>query len=230
MSYFQREDWTLFRSLQTIGQKAGVSQEKVPQLVAKELVDNALDAAGSCKFSSLKDGRFYVHDGGPGLPGTDEEIGALFSVARPLTSSKLLRLPTRGALGNGLRVVAGAVLASGGELVVKTRGRTLRLVPRDSDGGTDVTRLGEWRGKGTRVEVKLGPVLDVDDDVFAWAKRAVYLSTGGEGYKGRTSPWWYDSDSFYELVHAAGNRTARDLVQDFEGCSGRKAGTVAKGF
>ena len=177
MSYFEREDWTLFRNLQTIGQKAGVPPETIPRLVAKELVDNALDVAGACKFGLLGNGRFYVQDAGPGLPGTGEEVAALFSVARPLTSSKLLRLPTRGALGNGLRVVTGAVLASGGELVVKTGGRALRLVPRDEDGGNDVTRLGDWRGPGTRVEVKLGPALVVDEDVFAWAKRAVSLST-----------------------------------------------------
>ena len=230
MSYFEREDWTLFRNLQTIGQKAGVPRERIAPLVAKELVDNALDAGGSCKFRALKNGRFYVHDDGPGLPGTDAEIAALFSVARPLASSKLLRLPTRGALGNGLRVVAGAVLSSGGELVVKTRGRALRLVPRDSDGATDVARLREWRGKGTRVEVKLGEALAANEHVFEWAKRAVYLSNGRNEYRGRTSPWWYDSDSFYELVQAAGKRTVRDLIQDFEGCSGRKAGHAAKGF
>ena len=230
MNYFRREDWTLFRNIQTIGQKAGVPAEKIPHLVARELVDNALDIAGACQFDLLGDNRFYVQDAGPGLQGTDAEVAALFSVARPLTSSKLLRLPTRGALGNGLRVVAGVVLASGGELVVKTRGRALQLVPRDEDGSTDVTRLGDWRGRGTRVEVRLGPALVVDDEVFDWAKRADDLSTTGKGYKGRTSPWWYDSDSFYELVQAAGKRTVRDLVQEFEGCSGRKAGNVAGGF
>jgi hypothetical protein len=232
LNLFHRQDWTLFRNLQTIGQKAGVRPEKIPRLVAKELVDNALDAGGSCRFKSLEDGRFHVKDDGPGLPGTDEEIAALFSVARPLTSSKLLRLPTRGALGNGLRVVAGAVLATGGELVVKTRGRSLRLTPRDTDGETDITRLGGWRGQGTRVEVRLGPALSVDDGLSTWANRALLFATAGGGkvYRGRTSPWWYDSDSFFELVQAAGNRTVRDLVQDFEGCSGRKAGAAASGF
>ena len=38
-----------------------------------------------------------------------------------MVSTKLLRLPSRGALGNGLRVVAGAVLASEGSLVVMAR-------------------------------------------------------------------------------------------------------------
>ena len=52
-------------------------------------------------------------------------------------STKLLRLPTRGALGNGLRVVAGAVLASDGFLIVDTRGARLRPKPA-RDGYTQV--------------------------------------------------------------------------------------------
>ncbi len=225
---FCREDWTLFRNLSTLGQRAGVSQGMIPALVVKELVDNALDAGADCHFGSTRDG-LYVEDDGAGLPGTDVEVAGLFSVARPLSSSKLLRLPTRGALGNGLRVVTGAVLASGGMLTVKTRGRALRLRPRDSDGGTDVERRGPWKGTGTRVEVSLGDALPIADDAFNWAKRAARLARGTT-YKGKTSPWWYDSDSFYELTQAAGTRTVRELVTEFAGCTGATAGTLAVGL
>lgn len=243
---FRRDDWTLFRNVATLGQRAGVAPDAIPKLVVKELADNALDAADSCGFN--RRGRWLiVHDDGPGLPGTDADIADLFSVVRPLSSSKLLRLPTRGALGNGLRVVAGAVLASGGELIVKTGGRALRLRPRDSDGGTDVERIGPWSGCGTRVEVLLGESLPIDEDTFnlmdfaleiflgesvpvaedtfIWARRATALANvaSANNYSGKTSAWWYDSDSFFELLQAAGARTVRDLVGDFAGCSRRKA-------
>ena len=56
-----------------------------------------------------------------------------------MVSTKLLRLPTRGALGNGLRVVAGAVLASDGSLVVITRNRRIELRP-ERDGSTTVVQ------------------------------------------------------------------------------------------
>ena len=46
---FEREDWTLFRNLETLGQKAGVAKGDLPKLIAKELADNALDVAGVCK-------------------------------------------------------------------------------------------------------------------------------------------------------------------------------------
>ena len=43
----------------------------------------------------------------------------------PLVSSKVKHLSMRGSLGNGLRVVAGTVFASGGQLRVFTRGDLL---------------------------------------------------------------------------------------------------------
>jgi hypothetical protein len=228
---FVREDWTLFRTLSTIGQKAGVGVDDLPALVVKELADNAFDACGSCSFGLLDAPRsFYVEDAGGGIPGDDEAVAALFSIARPLTSSKLLRLPTRGALGNGLRVVAGTVLASGGALRVSTRGRTLRLTLQD-DGTTRAERVGEYAGPGTRVEVSLGPALQVSESALAYATvTAVFATGGGPAYAGKSSPWWYDSDSFFELSRASGGRSVRDLVSELEGCSGGKAGAVARDF
>ena len=218
---FVREDWTLFRTLATLSQKAGVAVPDLPQLVIKELVDNALDAGASCRFGRLPDGGFYVDDDGPGLPGSDEDVAGLFSIGRPLSSSKMIRLPTRGALGNGLRVVAGTVLASGGSLAVATRGRRLSLAPQD-DGTTTVVAAAPWAGGGTRIEISFGPALqDYLSDALRWAKRAEILAAGRPGYSGRSSPWWYDSPAFFELLQAAGERTVRDLAGDLDGCSRR---------
>jgi hypothetical protein len=74
---FERADWTSFRTVEGLQQKAGVAKDKLRRLT--------------------------LDDGG-GIDGTPEEIARLFSIARPMVSTKLLRLPTRGALGNGLRV------------------------------------------------------------------------------------------------------------------------------
>jgi len=69
-----------------------------------------------------------------------------------MVSTKLLRLPTRGALGNGLRVVAGAVLASAGALVVVTRNQRIELRP-ERDGTTTVVHVSSVKfPKGTRIE------------------------------------------------------------------------------
>lgn len=207
-SYFEREDWTDFRTLDTLCRRAGVPREELPKLVVKELVDNALDGAGTCSFGALTGGGFYVEDKGAGLLGTDEDAAALFSISRPITSSKLIRMPTRGALGNGLRVVAGSVLATGGQLVVMTGSRILKLTGQDAGGTSFVTAV-KWRGKGVRVEVRHGPALETTrTDIFDWARRAQALAMGQQ-YRGGSSPWWYDSDAFWALLQAAGNVEAQ---------------------
>ncbi len=229
MTTFAREDWTLFRTLGTLSQRAGVAVNVIPQLVAKELVDNALDVHACVSIDMISGANgFCIVDSGDGIPGTDNDIARLFSVDRPLVSSKLLRLPTRGALGNGLRVVAGAVLATGGTLVVSTRGRRLALYPQD-DGTTIAKIVGTFDGPGTRIEVVLGNALSVDTTALYWAERAIQLAKG-DSYRGKTSPFWYDADAFFELLQAAGDRPVRELIAEFDGCSGAKAGKIAAPF
>jgi hypothetical protein len=231
---YEREDWTQYRSLTTLCQKAGVPQDDLPALVAKELADNALDACkggDECEVGLLADGGgFWVADFGEGFDGTDQEIADLFSIKRPMRSSKLIRLPTRGALGNGLRVVAGAVLASNGSLVVHTRGRAIRLVPQD-DGRTRAEPVEPLDDMGNRIEVRLGEPLKVNGDTLCWARQAIALAAGRERYKGRSSPFWYDSEAFYELLRSApGGITVRVFMEQFDGCTGPNAMRIAAGF
>src|SRR5262249_24593552 len=111
--FFEREDWSLFRTVDGLQQRAGVSRNQLLRLVLKELADNGLDNGANVKVRPLQEnGGCVVEDDGTGIDGAPEVMAHLFSICRPMISSKLLRLPTRGALGNGLRVVAGAVLAS----------------------------------------------------------------------------------------------------------------------
>jgi hypothetical protein len=226
---YEREDWTLFRSLGTLSQKAGVAVERLPALVAKELVDNALDTGAGCQVGILDGNGFWVEDDGDGIDGSDAEIAELFSIKRPMRTSKLKRLPTRGALGNGLRVVAGAVLASGGSLELQTNWRGLRLIPQD-DGTTIYEQVSSFMWGGTRIEVRLGESLPVNDETLAWARHAIALSADESRYGGKTSPHWYDSEAFYELLQAAQGQTVRDVIEEFEGCSGPKAGKIAAEF
>ncbi len=222
---FERSEVSLFRNLATLAQKAGVPQPSLLKLAFKELADNALDAGAHVTFEHT-DVLTWVKDDGPGIDGTDEEIAYLFSIGRPLRSSKLIRLPTRGALGNGIRVVVGLVLCTGGRLVVRTRGRELELEPRDN-GETIVKSTLTWDGAGTQVGVSFGRV---ESDMLDWAQLAADRA-GAESYKGASSPYWYDSDSFFELCTAAAeNVSPRALVERLDGCSGGKAGQIAAPF
>src|SRR5262245_34012746 len=68
------DDWTKFRNLDTLSQKAGVPKDKILPQAVRELVDNALDTGGACCVGRTDDGGFFVSDNGPGIPGTDEQI------------------------------------------------------------------------------------------------------------------------------------------------------------
>jgi hypothetical protein len=222
---FEREDWALFRTIEGLQQKAGVPKNKLPGLVLKELADNALDEGGQVRVGKLPNGGYFVEDGGGGIDGTPNDIARLFSISRPLVSTKLLRLPTRGALGNGLRVVAGAVLASGGKLTVITRNRRMELRP-GYDGTTKVLRTTEVDFPiGTRLEISFGPALPADQQALHWAQLACRLAQG-KVYVGRSSPWWYDTPQFQELLYASGGMPVRELIANLDGCTGGNAGTI----
>jgi hypothetical protein len=213
---YEREDRTLFRTVSGISQMSGVPPGRLRRLIAKELADNGLDTGGDCRVGELPGGGFFVEDDGPGIPGAPEEIARLFSFGRPFVSSKLKRLPTRGAMGNGLRILAGAVFTSNGTLRVITRGRVLDLKPQMT-GET----LVEWQPcedtTGTGIEVHLGEAIPEDSDSLRWAETAIRASGNKPIYTGKTSPWWNDSDSFFELLQAAGRRNVSDVMQDFDG-------------
>jgi hypothetical protein len=227
---FEQEDWTQFRHLDGLQQRAGVRKELLPVLVIKELVDNALDEAeetGSIfgvKFGRLDDGRFYVQDRGRGI--APEETAQWFRINRPMLSTKRLRKPTRGVLGNGLRVVAGAVLASEGSLVVISRNQRVTLQP-ERDGTTTVVKVEPIEfPNGTRIEIGFGPALPININPLAWAHIASHLAFHGSHYQGKSSSWWYDASQFCELMYTAGATPVRELIASLDGCSGGKAGEI----
>jgi hypothetical protein len=222
---FEREDWSLFRTVEGLQQKAGVARDKLTRLVMKEITDNGLDEGAEVRVGELSKGRgYFVEDDGAGIAGTPEEIAKLFSIARPMLSTKLLRLPTRGTLGNGLRVVAGAVLASG--LSVTTCNRRIVLRPQ-RDGTTTVVSVKKVKFPvGTRIEISFGPALPCDDNSLCWALVAIHMAWPGSRYLGKSSPHWYDAAQFYELLYASGRTPVRELVAHLDGCSGAKAGEI----
>jgi hypothetical protein len=178
---FERADWVSFRTVEGLQQKAGVDKRRLRQLVLKELVDNALDENVHVRTGYLSDNSFIIEDDGRGIDGTPEEIASMFSIGRPMVSTKLLRLPTRGALGNGLRVVAGAVLASGGSLAVTTHNRRIVLRP-EHDGSTSVISVEPAEYPvGTRIEIGFGPAIPRFGDPMRWSDIACRL-TGGQTY------------------------------------------------
>lgn len=183
---YETADWQLFMSLATLPQKAGCQPRDLSNIILKELVDNALDAGAGVSLN-YADGAWTVADDGPGLD--PAEVPRLFAVNRPLRSSKLRRLPLRGMLGNGLRVVVGAVAATDGVLTVETRGHRLILETCRQTGQTIVVsdEPVPW-ASGLTVRIS-SEWVDRRDGILA--RSSIALSGVGKTYTGPSSPWWY---------------------------------------
>jgi hypothetical protein len=210
---YETPDWRLFCDWERLPQKAGCEPLALRQVVLKELVDNALDAGANVALDRSDDGQgWVVSDDGPGLD--PAVVPVLFCVNRPLRSSKLIRLPTRGLLGNGLRVVMGAVSASGGSLVVETRGRRVALGVCQQTGETLILS-DEPTGPRPGVTVRLVFGNGATDHDAILARRTIDLAGQGKVYAGPSSPWWYGVKDLHELfLRAPDSATVADILGD----------------
>jgi DNA topoisomerase VI subunit B len=169
---FTRHDWSIYTS--NLPQRAGVPLSGIRALVLKELVDNALDEMdrighpGAVTLSRDGDHTYTVTDLGRGFDDSPEALAYRFSIAKAMVSSKQWRKPSRGCVGNGLRVIVGAVVSGGGRIIVRTRNRAVTLRPR-LDGTTaveDVTSI-DWPG-GTSVTIEIDRSYPESDDSLGW--------------------------------------------------------------
>jgi len=206
---FIRTDASLFLHPDRLSQKAGASKRELRRMALKELVDNALDAGPSATLTALDEDTFIVTDTGPGID--PAKVATMFSVTRPMMSSKLIRRPTRGMVGNGNRVVAGAAFASGGSLIVESMGTRQELSFDRTTGDTIVTaRAASAVTAGTKITIRFGPALPRDEYSTAWGDTAIQLA-GDAATPMLTHPSWYSEPAFREMVEAA-QGTAQDLA------------------
>lgn len=210
---------------------AGVQPDQLARLAAKELADNALDAAGAVTTGVLRRGpgllTFFVADAGPGIAGGPARIAGLFATGPGTAPPRPSKLPTRGMLGAGLRVVAEVVAAAGGTLRVSTNGESIVLDP--AVGAARVLDRAPWDGAGTQVEVTLRDRAADETDadaLFAWADEAAELAAGVP-YAGASSSWWYTAEEFRRRLAAAGDEPVGRFVESLEGC--RKGAKKAAG-
>ena len=219
MDLFTRDDWRLFTSYTTLPQKAGVARDDLDRVVLKELLDNALDAGTDCGVLEDFDGFVSITNRGTGM--TKSTIEKIYSVNRPLVSSKLLLMPTRGALGNGLRVVSGAVIATAGDLFVTSKGKVYEI-SWDDNGQAKATVIEETDDVDlTCVKIRLGHWEDgFDDSWLDWCYNTLLLADdeSSKAFKGKTNAYWYDSETFNTLCQSFGG-TIEELLLKFSGAT-----------
>ena len=126
LEYFSEKELTL---------QTGHERDRWPEVVVKELIDNALDAceeAGTLPEITLAidENTISVQDNGPGLSGSI--IDSILDYSLRASSKDAYISPTRGAQGNALKtVVAIPYVLSGcqhGEISITNKGQRHRIV------------------------------------------------------------------------------------------------------
>jgi len=142
-----------------------------------------------------------------------------------MVSSKLLRKPTRGAVGNGLRVCLGYLTATRGRLLIETGSIWVELVP-EADGTSRIAGIATIEPRqGLKLTALAGDAaFDAED--LRWAEDAIELAqqSGAPAFTGRPSFHWQDLDHLRVLLSSAPAGTSvRQFVAQFDGGAGSKA-------
>jgi hypothetical protein len=230
---FSRPEAMLYTSLATLPQRAGVSAEMLPTLVVKELTDNALDSSdaagrpGAVTIGIDPHGNLTIEDDGDGIAdATPEKLAGIFCVARPMVSSKLLRRPTRGCVGNGLRVCLGYLTATRGRLIIETGNVRVELAP-EIDGTSRIVSNELIARRGLKLTAIAGDVR-FEERNLRWAADAIEVAqqSGQPAFTGRPSPHWFDRDHFIVLARSVvGDISVRTFISQFDGITGSKVQT-----
>ncbi|MCP5088598.1 MAG: sensor histidine kinase [Rhodobacteraceae bacterium] len=199
-------DWTRFLSPDGLAEKAGTSRANFPKMILKDLADNAADAGGATLWVIDAD-TVEIADDGSGI--APEGLAEVFSIKRPLVSTKHWRMGKRGALGNGLRAVMGGLYVLGGQLQVSSQGTT-SAIHLNEQGDTVVERLGPADNTGTEITV-FCPDIAAD---AAFARTAVQLA-GRVINAARPAPFWFDVEAIRDLQRSAPGVTTRKFVSQF---------------
>ena len=222
----ERPDWSLFRSIDGLQQKAGVPATRLRRLVMKEIADNALDTGTGIDAGQIDDHVIYVAENGPGLGGTPQEIAELFSIRRPMRSSKLLRPPQR---------------ARSATVCAWSLARCWR--PRDRSPSSPATSASCCARRRTapppssRFPPSIIPPAPASRSNSVRPCRPIPTRSHGSGRPARSHsraratkashrPTGTTARPFHDLLLAHGDQPVRNLIAQLEGCSGGKAGEI----
>ena len=197
-----QEDWKRFMTPEGLSEKAGVPKHHFKKLIIKELIDNACDVGGG-RLKIVDSDVVEFCDDGPGIP-----LEAL-SIKRPLVSSKHWRLGERGALGNGLRAVMGALYCLGGHLVVHAQGKSTQVFIGD-DGETNYIDKGET--PHTKVQVYCEGLGNTSDLL---SFKLTEQMSGPVVKSNRAIPEWFDDDAILDIQRSAEGLTVGQIVGQF---------------
>ena len=192
------------------------------ELVCKELVDNALDACDAA--------------GRPGQAtiekhGNDTYVVLIAAMASTATSPGCSPSTVRWSAQSTSASRSAVHLATGCALSAAT---SSRLRPRRI-GPTEIVEVSSVPDEiGTTLVVILGPAIPRDDiDDLTLALAAIdFAAAAPPAYTRQPSTHWQDLDPFTEALMLIERDTAtvRQIIEQFDGCTGAKAGRLAAPF
>lgn len=163
-----------FLSVGELEKQAGYRQSQWPEMIMKELIDNAVDACEEARVApqisvDLSEGGIVVADNGPGIPAAT--VAGIVDLDERVSSRQAYMAPDRGAQGNATKVLVGIPFAlrpdAPGALVIESHGQRHEIaVSVDGLSENPAVSLRTTSGDvktGTRVEVQL-PCSQSDQD------------------------------------------------------------------
>ena len=224
---FEREDWSLFRTVEGLQQKAGVPKHKLRRLVLKELADNGLD-----------DGARGPRRRAAQAAATSSRTTAAGSTARRKRSPGCSASPARWSRPSccGCRRGARSATACGSSPVPSSPPAARSSSSPAIAGSCSAPSATAPRRSSAR---RRSSIRSAPASRSASARRSRATATPctgrrspaswrstGQTYAGKSSPWWYDAAQFHELLYASGNTPVRELIAQLDGCTGGKAGEI----
>jgi hypothetical protein len=209
----EQADWQRFLTSDGLAEKAGCPKQMFQYMVIKEFADNAADLGDYTGQLDYEKKRIEISNGGNGL--TSEEVSKLFSIKRPLRSSKHWRRGERGALGNGIRAALAGCRVLNVKLEVISRGQIYTINLLDN-GDTDITReTVEDDFKGTKLVLTFPENIEVDSSVRKFLEPQ-FKTQEIKVVQGKPMPSWFETEDFNVLMQSMpANKSVADVVSQF---------------
>lgn len=207
---FQRSLFTFSREAEFFTQRELESQIGQPKrlwkvALAKELIDNALDACETAQcapriFVVDTDEYLEVTDNGPGLP--TETIAASLNYLLRASDKLFWVSPTRGQLGNALKCAYAASYVMFGEGIVEIEAKGVKH--------TITTRLDRISQKPEITRVESKAIVRKGTSV-----RLLWPNCSGKVAESVDESLQEDEEDSYTPFHASSELTLRELVQAY---------------
>ena len=192
----EQQDWMRFLTSEGLAEKAGCPKSMFPKMIVKEFADNAADIGGYTYKIDLTDQVIAIKNGDEGI--SPNEVRRIFSIKRPLRSSKHWRRGERGALGNGIRAALAGCRICNVKLNVVSQGYN-HSVALQNDGEVEIKTSDHKPTQGTSVVLRFTNSRGLDPSIEDFLKPQ-FLTQKTKTLGGKPLPSWFKAEDINVLL------------------------------